>query len=115
MILSGQSVDFRLKRRLGGTLSHNCHSYESIGTHRVTLDVIKYDYKPTFVKRSPRQRNVACNHAISAKASFDLDKEVRVFLTKELHMRWAWYQGSMSVHILQYLNLSVLLINRYLS
>ena len=74
--LQSETIVSMLSNKLGGRLSHNEDSYVKIGTDRVTLDIIRRGYKPTWDKKFPRQRIVAHNPTILAKASQVFNIEV---------------------------------------
>ena len=59
----------RLSRKLGGRLAHCRDSYEKIGADRWSLDIVRKGYKPTWIKRAPRQRVEPSNPIVSLTAS----------------------------------------------
>ena len=67
--LQPETMVSRLSKKLGGRLAHCEDSYEKIGTDWGHIDIIRRGYKPTWIGKAPRQRIVAHNPSISAKAS----------------------------------------------
>ena len=62
---------------MGGRIAHKIDSYEIIGTNRSHINILNSSYKPSLIGKAPRQRDGACNPAISAIASNVLDTEVK--------------------------------------
>ena len=80
--LQPETIVSRLSMKLGGRIAHSEDSYRKIGAHEKHIDIIRNGYKPTWIKRAPRQRITSGNPTISSKAAEVLEKEVQGLLEK---------------------------------
>ena len=109
--LHPEMIVSRLSKQLGGRVAHSLKSYQKIGAQWGHIKIFNRDYKPTWIIKVPRQRNVACNPTISSLASNLPNKEVQGLFEKGAICELGYKKGSILFHTLQYSNLKENLMN----
>ena len=79
---SAGNHSFQVKNEAGGRLAHSEDSYRRIGAQESCLDIVRRGYKPSWVRKVPRQRIAPRNPVTSEKAAKVLDVEVTGLLEK---------------------------------
>ena len=81
--LKPETIVSRLAQMIGGKLTHNVDSLESIGAYWWPKQIAAQGYKPSFLEGNPfRQRKAPSNPETSEAAAAILDKEVKGLLDK---------------------------------
>ena len=63
--LQPETISSRLSKLLGSRLAHKAECYLKFDANEVNLNIIRSSYKPTWLKKTPRQR-IDCVPNISA-------------------------------------------------
>ena len=80
--LQSETILSKLSKQLRGIIPHPINCHERIGPNCSHVNLLKRDYKPSWISKTPRQRITACNFTISAKVSDILNKIDKALLKR---------------------------------